>query len=208
MGPIHSNKFRYLNAASAAFAVFVFSAFLLLMPTKARASHIVGGEITFECLGNNQYRIILDVYRDCFYGDPTAYFDDPARVGIFNDNNFLVQQVNMPFTGQDDTLSAIFSDPCLFDPGDVCVHTTRYEKVVTLPPISGGYKLVYQRCCRNLWMPKETLWSIAYARLMKAPLTAIPTRPYLPLRPTIPWTGWTHPTTLPTSSARTLPFWP
>ncbi len=149
MSLMYSNKFRYLQGAGAAFAVFILSAFFLLMPTKARASHIVGGEITFECLGNNQYRIILDIYRDCFYGNPAAYFDNPAHVGIFNASNFLVQQINMPFTGQDDTLSAIFSDPCLFDPGDVCVHTTRYEKVVTLPAIPGGYQLVYQRCCRN-----------------------------------------------------------
>ena len=149
MGLTHSNTFRYLQTARSAFAILVLFAFFLLMPAKARASHIVGGEITFECLGNNQYKIVLDVYRDCFYGDPTAYFDNPAHIGIFNQNNILVQQINMPFTGMDDTLSAIFSDPCLFDPGDVCVHTTRYEKVVTLPAIPGGYQLVYQRCCRN-----------------------------------------------------------
>ncbi|HHJ49779.1 MAG TPA: PKD domain-containing protein, partial [Phaeodactylibacter sp.] len=149
MGLTHSNNFRYLQMARSAFALVLLFAFFSLMPTKARASHIVGGEITFECLGNNQYKIILDVYRDCFYGDPTAYFDNPAHIGIFNQSNILVQQVNMPFTGMDDTLSAIFSDPCLFDPGDVCVHTTRYEKVVTLPAIPGGYQLVYQRCCRN-----------------------------------------------------------
>jgi len=129
-----------------------FSALLLLLfllPKNLHASHIVGGEITFECLGNSQYRIILDVYRDCFYGDPAAYFDNPAHIGVFNSSNILVQTINIPFTGMDDTLSAIFSDPCLFDPGDVCVHTTRYEKVVTLPTIPGGYQLVYQRCCRN-----------------------------------------------------------
>ncbi len=141
-----------INRRPPLFKVLSLTAFLLLnilLPKNLDASHIVGGEITFECLGNNQYRIILDVYRDCFYGNPLAYFDNPAHIGVFNSSNMLVQVIDIPFTGMDDTLSAIFNDPCLFDPGDVCVHTTRYEKVVTLPTIPGGYQLAYQRCCRN-----------------------------------------------------------
>jgi hypothetical protein len=30
-----------------------------------KASHIMGGEITWECTGTNQYRFILTLYRDC-----------------------------------------------------------------------------------------------------------------------------------------------
>ena len=124
-------------------------AFFLSLPLLGKASHIVGGEITYECLGNDMYKISLEIYRDCYFGNPLAYFDDPAHIGVFDQNNMLVMVVDMPFTGMDDTLSAIFNDPCLFDPGDVCVHTTHYEKIVTLPTVPGGYQLVYQRCCRN-----------------------------------------------------------
>ncbi len=131
------------------FHKWIFVLLLSLSGFSAQASHIVGGEISFECLGDSSYRISLEVYRDCYWGNPLAYFDDPAHVGVFNDQNILVMVIDMPFTGMDDTLSAIFNDPCLFDPGDVCVHTTHYEKVVTLPPIPGGYNFVYQRCCRN-----------------------------------------------------------
>ncbi len=129
--------------------IWIVLTILCFFSIKLQASHIVGGEITFKCLGNDSFLISLDVYRDCYWGDPQAYFDDPAYVGIFNDQNMLIQVIEMPFTGMDDTLSAIFNDPCLFDPGDVCVHTTHYEKVVTLPTIPGGYQFVYQRCCRN-----------------------------------------------------------
>lgn len=31
----------------------------------ASASHIMGADITYKCLGNNQYEITLDVYNDC-----------------------------------------------------------------------------------------------------------------------------------------------
>ena len=45
--------------------IFSFVVFCLLIATTARATHISGGEIYYECLGNNQYRITLVVYRDC-----------------------------------------------------------------------------------------------------------------------------------------------
>src|SRR5690606_2022774 len=57
--------------------------FILISGTQAFATHIVGGEITYRCLGNNRYEIILTVYRDCFYGDPKAGFDDPAWIGFY-----------------------------------------------------------------------------------------------------------------------------
>ena len=43
---------------------------LLLLATLSlglatRASHISGGEIYYDCIGPNQYRITLVVYRDC-----------------------------------------------------------------------------------------------------------------------------------------------
>ncbi|MEM8523333.1 MAG: PKD domain-containing protein [Bacteroidota bacterium] len=115
----------------------------------SEASHIVGGEIGYRCLGGGQYEITLNVYRDCFYGEEDAQFDDPASVGIFNARTgMLLQEVMIPFT-QDDTLSAIFQNNCLIIPSDVCVHTSTYVDTVSLTVISDGYEFVYQRCCRN-----------------------------------------------------------
>lgn len=37
----------------------------LILAVPASATHISGGEIYYECLGNDQYRITLVVYRDC-----------------------------------------------------------------------------------------------------------------------------------------------
>lgn len=33
--------------------------------SNANASHMMGADISYECLGNNQYRITLNIYRDC-----------------------------------------------------------------------------------------------------------------------------------------------
>lgn len=111
-----------------------------------RATHIVGGEMTYRCLGNNQYEISLVVFRDCFYGQP--WFDNPASIGVFNASNQFVQQFLISPTGND-TLQPMLTSECFVAPPDVCVHTTTYRQVVTLPPVPGGYTLAYQRCCRN-----------------------------------------------------------
>ncbi len=124
--------------------------FFLLSATAARATHIIGGEITYQCLGNQQYEITLVVYRDCYNGNPAAFFDDPASIGVFDKDWNLFSELQIPFDPVlNDTLDVVLSNPCLAAPPDVCVHTTTYKGVVFLPFQQGGYKLVYQRCCRN-----------------------------------------------------------
>ena len=129
---------------------------LFLNPFLTNASHIVGGEMSYNCLGGNTFEIKLTVYRDCFYGAPNAEFDPQASIGIFDANNELVLSLLEAPGGQllipatvDDTLDIVISDPCLFAPGDICVHSMTYTDTIVLPPVSGGYQLVYQRCCRN-----------------------------------------------------------
>lgn len=119
---------------------------LLFLPFLGKSTHIVGGEMNYRCLGNNQYEIALTVFRDCYNGVPP--FDAPAAIGIFNAANVLVQDLRVPFI-QDDTLEAVLFDSCLVIPPNVCVHRTTYLDTVTLAFSPGGYKLVYQRCCRN-----------------------------------------------------------
>ncbi|NVK63669.1 MAG: hypothetical protein HWE22_03735 [Flavobacteriales bacterium] len=39
--------------------------FLLLLSSSTFASHIVGGELYYDSLGNDTYRVTFEVYRDC-----------------------------------------------------------------------------------------------------------------------------------------------
>lgn len=114
------------------------------------ASHIVGGEMTYTCLGNNRYEIALTIFRDCENGNPNAYFDDPAFVGIYNARTgaYLATE-QLFFSGRDDTLDLAQVNPCYTLNTDVCIHTTTYRRQVSLGFTSDGYHLVYQRCCRN-----------------------------------------------------------
>ncbi len=111
------------------------------------ATHIIGGAVSYECLGNNSYRITLAIYRDCAFGN--AAFDDPAHVSIYNSANVLVQNIAMPFPGST-PLATTINNPCYTPPTNICVEQAIYSAVVNnLPPIQGGYTISYQRCCRN-----------------------------------------------------------
>ena len=71
---------------------------LLLFAGGASATHIVGGEISYECLGNDDYLVTLKVYRDC---GPTntnnTQFDNVAPLGIYTSSGVLVTVQNLPF---------------------------------------------------------------------------------------------------------------
>jgi gliding motility-associated-like protein len=121
---------------------------LLLLCFYGKATHIVGGEMNYTCLGNDQYEITLTIFRDCFNGNPNAWFDDPASIGVFDENNVLLEEILLPLMNND-TLEPVLTSECLVVPPNVCVHTTTYIAIVELPAIAGGYQLAYQRCCRN-----------------------------------------------------------
>lgn len=111
-----------------------------------RATHIVGGEITYRCLGNNNFEVTLTVYRDCYNG--LAPFDTLASIGVFDFLWNLKRELLIRYV-RDDTIPVVLTDPCLAIPPGVCVHRSSYRAVVNLPYQIGGYNLAYQRCCRN-----------------------------------------------------------
>lgn len=122
-------------------------ALLSILSLSTFASHIVGGIIHYECVGNNTYNITLYVYRDCNPGN--SQFDNSPTVGIY-ENSILIESLTMSFADAIvSTLPLETGDPCLVPPANVCVQEAIYTGTVTLPATSVGYVLAYQRCCRN-----------------------------------------------------------
>lgn len=123
------------------------------------ASHIVGGDIYYNYLGNNQYRIFISVFRDCLSNG--ADFDSPLPLGIFlNSTNAMVQSHDVPYSGKNN-VPVTFNNPCVIPPSNICTENSIYSIVVTLPPAPGGYRVAYVRCCRgpninNLVNPDDT----------------------------------------------------
>jgi len=134
---------------------FVVMCVICLLPQDAFATHVVGGDLRYRCLGNNLYEVRLTLRRDCFLGDPNAQFDDPASIGFFDaqTHQFLRfigsnGQLFMPFRS-DDTLNQEFISDCTISGMDVCVQQTTYVDTIFLPFLASGYELAYTRCCRN-----------------------------------------------------------
>ncbi|MDW8394491.1 MAG: PKD domain-containing protein, partial [Chitinophagales bacterium] len=125
--------------------LFLLALFFLTSPITS-ATHIVGGEMSYECLGNNNYLITLKVYRDCYLGQ--APFDNPTYVFIYDGNGTQYTYLSIPFPGSD-TLPNNANNPCIIVPPNICVEEAVFQWQVNLPANGTGYKMIYQRCCRN-----------------------------------------------------------
>jgi gliding motility-associated-like protein len=132
--------------------------FCFLLSSQVFASHIIGGDIYYDYLGNNQYRFFITLYRDC--ASSGAAYDDPLQLAIYTGGGNLFQNVSIPFPGST-SVPLNFNNPCATAPGGICVEKATYQTVVTLPPNPNGYDVSYQRCCRgpnitNLIAPDNT----------------------------------------------------
>lgn len=128
-----------------------FFALLILLSKTALATHIVGGEVTYKYLGSNQYKIRLDLYIDCINGNPQAIASDAtAYIGVFNgQTRNMVGGYPKQVTRQGPKRVVKTNYNCIVVAPNACVDQYWYEVTFTLPPITGGYYVSFQRCCRN-----------------------------------------------------------
>lgn len=136
--------------------LIVFTVFMLICG-KTEASHIVGGEMYYDCLGGTSYRVTIKLYRDC--ASTGAAYDDPLPVTVFNGSGTQIHHFTIPFPGSN-VLPVVFNNPCVNIPSGICVEEAIYTQVVNLPASPNGYTLSYQRCCRgpavtNLTNPED-----------------------------------------------------
>lgn len=116
---------------------------------EACATHIIGGEMYYDHLGGNQYKVTLALYRDCGPDNQNGTgFDALALFAVYDINGIEITNVSVSDPGET-VIPVDLADPCLTAPPEVCVATTLYEHIFDLPPIPGGYTISYQRCCRT-----------------------------------------------------------
>lgn len=130
----------------------------MFLPGIMEAAHIIGGEMTYECLGpdpgqngNNLYRFTMRVYRDCQGGG--AQFD--SAPGSFTDATVTIFKGISIFTTIDLDAPVVTDidpntgNPCVEVPSNVCVEEGVYIFELSLPIVNESYTITYQRCCRN-----------------------------------------------------------
>lgn len=110
------------------------------------ALHLIGGEISYECLPNGGIRVNMYIYRDCNSGG--AGFDNPATIFLYNSNGNIEQELTV-FNPTIEELEITTDGLCAENIPDVCVERGYYTTIANIPNGSTGYQLVYQRCCRN-----------------------------------------------------------
>lgn len=104
----------------------------------------------YKDLGGGNYEVILKIYRDCANGGsvldgtaggPTAYLT------VYNGSNMIgVYDIGAPVVTK---VPPAFDNSCINAPNNICIEEGIYTYTLNLPPLAGGYTLVYQRCCRN-----------------------------------------------------------
>lgn len=138
------NGYTSLRNLTLLFIIIIFNPF----GSEVYASHAEGGDLTYTCLGNNQYRLRLAFYRDC------AGSNAPANVNInissaSCNQNFNTTLYPIPGTGQDVTpICPQITTECAGGtyPG---VQEWIYEGNIILPQQCTDWVFSFTLCCRN-----------------------------------------------------------
>jgi len=93
-------------------------ALICVLTNQVKATHILGGEIYYDSLGNGIYKVTFEIYRDC--NSATAY-DNPLVYTIFNeDGTFYSEEFVSLFSSS--ILPIVYDDPCVTPPNNICVE--------------------------------------------------------------------------------------
>lgn len=141
--------------------IFLLLCFAGLLFKKADASHVMGGEITWDCLGGGQYVFSVKLYRDCNGADP------PAGIILDVQNYSPVTSVPLGLVLQKDispvcnisgpAISCLAASsqpgwPSSSTPIAGAVQEILYQSApITLTgvPPADGWIFTYMGCCRN-----------------------------------------------------------
>lgn len=131
----------------------IFNVFVLLLAFffsagSVSASHSQGADLTYECLGGNQYRVTLSFYRDCAgVAAPNAAIITVSSASC--GQNFTINLNPLPGTGQE--VSPICQSATTECSGGVLpgVQEYIYTNTLTLPANCNDWVFSYDLCCRN-----------------------------------------------------------
>lgn len=129
-------------------AALVFTIGMIFLSVDAKASHAMGADLTYECLGGNTYRIRVSFYRDCIgINAPNTVLVNVRSVTC--GQNLTVTCNPIPGTGQEVTplcTTAVSSCNGGIFTG---IQEWVYEGIITLPMQCSDWVFSYNLCCRN-----------------------------------------------------------
>ncbi len=119
---------------------------LLFFSSEASASHSMGLDLTYRCVGNNQYEINLTFYRDC-NGIGVPQTTNVNWAAVCGSGSVRLSQVSM----QEITPSCpgIVGTACNGGNGVYGIEEYKFQGILTLPVGCSNVTLSYSNCCRN-----------------------------------------------------------
>ncbi|MBL0327974.1 MAG: gliding motility-associated C-terminal domain-containing protein [Bacteroidetes bacterium] len=129
--------------------LFFLISFAILFSNKVNASHIAGGDLSYTCLGGNQYQLNLNLFVDCLGFDPgasqTISFTSTcggtatATVNVTNPGGTEISQLCPSQIGNSTCSGGTLPGMWLFN----------FTGVVTLAPPCDTWTMSWEVCCRN-----------------------------------------------------------
>lgn len=137
------------------FPLLALSLLVFLLPLQeSKASHLMGADLTYTCLGGNQYELNLTIYRDC-KGVALALPSYTLDISSANCGITTTATVTQVSTQDLSPLCPLLapSGPCsAADPASspfVGVEEYSYSAVFVFPDNCSDWLISWENCCRN-----------------------------------------------------------
>ncbi|MCP4442996.1 MAG: T9SS type A sorting domain-containing protein [Aureispira sp.] len=113
---------------------------------QANATHFAAGDLSYTCLGSNQYEIVLKVYTDCSgINPPSQAIINRSSATCATSGTFVLPTISQNQVG---TICPSVPTSCNGGTAPGYLETI-YRGVVTLPAGCPDLLLTYNQCCRN-----------------------------------------------------------
>lgn len=128
---------------------------------EARATHIVGGEVTYKYMGDSVsifprgsfalYEVSLSIYEDCQNGVPEAIAsDNPAYLAVYEGGgSFNFVRADSVQFASSVAVPVNFNNACVTNVPATCLLKKTFIIRYAFKSNSFGYVINSQRCCRN-----------------------------------------------------------
>ncbi|BDS09468.1 T9SS type A sorting domain-containing protein [Aureispira anguillae] len=121
--------------------------FSLIFLNKSKATHLMGGDLTYACLGSNQYELTLTIYRDCNginLGTVQVIYQNDDCGATSSHYMMLVHSEEITPVCANAQASA-----CNGGGGAYGIEKFVYQKTVTLNPSCSNVNFYWSLCCRS-----------------------------------------------------------
>ena len=143
------------GSAGRIFSVTLVTLGLLFMGiSDAHATHAMGGDLTYECLGNNQYKVTLNFFRDCNGVEAPTNCNNGRRFRVRSSQ--CIADFNACFALESvEVITPICdgaADRCTDPNGQYGVERYKFSATINLSQWAGcgtDWLIEWELCCRN-----------------------------------------------------------